>query len=141
MAARLETTEACSLLDERTSLGGPRRENRLDLPLADDRVHSLPEPEVGEQLDEIESPHRSLVHEVLTLAAAVEAARNRQLRVVHRQRPVGVVEQQLDFAEIAAAAVRAARKEDVVGLLGAKLARAQRARRPADRVGDVRLAG
>ena len=110
MSPRLEAPEPGGLLDERAPLGRTRREDRLDLALADDRVHPLPEPEVGEQLDEIEPPHRRLVHEVLTLAAAMEPARDRQLGVVDGQRPVGVVEHQLDLAEVAAAARRRRRR-------------------------------
>src|SRR4051812_10969776 len=48
--AGLEPPEPGRLFDECTPLGRTRSEDRLDLPLADDRVHSLPEPEVGEQL-------------------------------------------------------------------------------------------
>ncbi len=141
MSPRLEAPEPRGFLDERAALGGTRRKDRLDFPLADDRVHPLPEPEVGEQLDEIEPPHGRLVDEVLALAAAVETARDRQLRKLHGQRAVGVVEEQLHFTEIATTTARTAGEEDVVGLLGAQLARAQRAGGPADRVGDVRLAG
>src|SRR4029078_7410344 len=111
--ACLETPEPRRLFDERAPLGGARREDRLGPPLADDRVHALPEPEVGEELDEIEPSHGRLVHEVLALAAAMEATRDRQLRVVHGERPVGVVEEELDLAEVAAAATRAAGEEDV----------------------------
>ncbi len=81
-------------------LGRPRGENRLDLALADDRVHPLAEPEVGEQLDEVEPPHGSPVDEVLPLAAAMQPPRDRELRIVDGQRPVGVVEEELDLAEV-----------------------------------------
>ena len=71
MAASLEAAEPGRLLDQSPPLGRPRREDRLDLALADDRVHPLAEPEVGEQLDEIEPAHGRAVDEVLPLAAAV----------------------------------------------------------------------
>ena len=141
VTAGLEAAEAGSLLDQRTPLGRPRREDRLDLALADDRVHSLAEPEVGEQLDEVEPPHGSPVDEVLPLAAAVQATGHRELGIVDGQRPVGVVEEELDLAEVGGAARAAAGEEDVVGLLGPQLGRAEGTGGPADRVGDVRLAG
>ncbi len=141
MAPRLEAAEPGRLLDQRAPLLGLRREDRLDLALADDRVHPLAEAEVGEDLDEVEPPHRRAVEEVLALAAAVQPARDRELGVVDRDRPVLVVEEQLDLAEVGRPAIRAAREEDVVGLLGAQLVRAERAGRPADRVGDVGFAG
>src|SRR5581483_5574599 len=43
--ARLEAAEAGSLLDEGAPLLRPGGEDRLDLPLADDRVHTLTEAE------------------------------------------------------------------------------------------------
>ena len=70
-----------------------------------------------------------------------QAARDGKLGVVDRERPVRVVEQELDLAEVGRPAVGSACEEDVVRLLRAQLARAERAGRPADRVGDVRLAG
>src|SRR5207245_7564017 len=65
MAPCLEAAEPGGLLDERAPLLGPRREDRLDLSLADDRVHPLAKAEIGEQLDEIDAPSGGLVHEVL----------------------------------------------------------------------------
>ena len=100
MAASLEASEPGRFLDQRAALGRLRRENRLDLALADDRVHPLAEPEVGEQLDEVEPAHGGAVDEVLPLAAAVQPPRDRELGVVDRQRAVGVVEEELDLAEV-----------------------------------------
>ena len=100
VAAGLEAAEPRGLLDQRPALGGPRGEDRLDLALADDRVHPLAEPEVGEQLDEVEPPHSRPVDEVLTLAAAVQPPRDGELCVVDGQRAVGVVEEELDLAEV-----------------------------------------
>ena len=51
------------------------------------------------------------------------------------------LEDELDLAEVDRLALRRAGEEDVVGLLGAQLVRAERPGGPADRVGDVRLAG
>jgi hypothetical protein len=141
MAAGLEAAEPRSLLDQRPSLGRARGEDRLDLALADDRVHPLAQPEVGEQLDEVEPPHGRPVDEVLPLAAAMQPPRHRELGVVDRQGAVGVVEQELDLAEVRLAARAAAGEEDVVRFLGAQLGRAERSGRPADGVGDVGLAG
>ena len=103
-------------------------------------MHPLAEPEVGEQLDEVEPPDGRTVDEVLAFAAAMQPARHRELRVVDGQRAVGVVEEELDLAEVRGAARAAAGEEDVVGLLGAQLGGAERAGRPADRVRDVGLA-
>src|SRR5439155_25945902 len=137
---RLEASESGRLLDQRAPLLRLRRKDRLDLALPDDRVHALAETEVGEQLHEVEPAHGGPVDEVLALAAAMEPPRDRELRVVGRPRAVLVVEEELDLAAVGRAAVTAACKEDVVGLLRPELARAERACGPADRVGHVRFA-
>ena len=140
VAASLEAAEPGRLLDQGPALGRPRGEDRLDLALADDRVHPLAEPEVGEQLDEVEPPHGGPVDEVLPLAAAVQPPGDGELRYSRSgQRAVGIVEEELDLAEVGRAARAAADEEDVVGFLRPQLGRAERARRPADRVGDVGL--
>ena len=141
MAPRLEPAEAGRLLDQRASLLGLRGEDRLDLALSDDRVHALAETEVGEDLDQVETPHRCAVQEVLALSSAVQPPGDRELRVVERACAVLVVEEQLDLAEVGRTAIQPAGEEDVVRLLGAQLVRAQRPGGPADRVGDVRFPG
>ena len=82
MPAALEAPEPGGLFDHRAPLLGLRAEDRLDLALADDRVHPAAEPEVGEDLDEVDPAHRSAVDEVLALTAAVEAAHGRGVQVV-----------------------------------------------------------
>ena len=141
MLAPLEPAEACSLLDEIPPLLRPRGEDLLDTPLADDRMHRSAEPEIGEQLDEIDPPHRGAVDEVLPLPAAMQAPCDRQLGVVDWPLPRGVVEQELDLAEVHRPAPAGAGIEDVVRLLGPQLARRKRPGSPHDPVGDVRLPG
>ena len=141
MAPAFEAAEAGRLFDQRAPLLGLRGEDRLDLALADDRMHALAEAEVGEDLDQVEPAHGRAVEEVLPLPTAVQPARDRQLGVVDSDRPVVVVEEQLNLAEVGRTAVGAACEQDIVGLLCAQLVRAEGSRRPADRVGDVRLPG
>ena len=142
MLAALEAPEAGRLLDQLAPLGRLRVEHGLDAPLRDDRAQTAAEADVGEQLDQVEAAHGRAVDEVLALAAAVQAPRDRDLAVGQvGPRAVGVVEQQLDLGVVGRLPVDGTGEEDVVGLLGAQLARAHRARRPEDRVGDVRLAG
>ena len=113
----------------------------LHAPLADDRVHRSPEPEVGEQFDEIDPPNGSAVDEVLTLAAAMQPPRDRKLGVVEGTVAVGVVEEELDLAEVRRSAAAGACVEDVVRLLGPELRWGHRARGPDERIGNVRLPG
>ncbi len=141
VASPLEAPETGSVLDQSPPLGRARREDRFDLALADDRARSSAKADVGEQLDDVEPAHGRAVDQVLALAAAVEPPDDRDLAEVEaRHRPVGVVEQQLDLAEIGGLPRRGAVEEDVVRLLGSQLARGEAARGPHERVGDVRLA-
>ena len=137
----LELAEAGGLLDELASLLRLRREYRLDLALADDRVHRAAESDVGEQLDEVGAPDLRLVDEVLALAASVQPPGDRDLGEVELAEIAAlVVEDELDLAAVGGRAALGAVEEDVVGLLGSQLGRGQRAGRPHDRVGDVGLA-
>ncbi len=137
----LELAEAGRLLDKGAPVLRLRGEHGFDLPLADDRVHGAAEADVRKQLDQVGASHRRAVDEVLALSPAREAARDRDLAEVElrAEAAVLVVEHELDLAVIGRCAGRRAAEEDVVRLLGAHLGRCQRARRPHDRVGDVRL--
>src|SRR5438105_6748130 len=123
MLAPLEPTEPGRLLDELAALFGMGGKDFLDAALTDDRVHRAAEPEVGEQLDEIDAPHRRAADEVLTLAAAMQPPRDRELGELDRPLDVRVVEQKRHLAEVAEAAPAGARVQDVVRLLGSQLAR------------------
>ena len=141
--APLELPEAGGLLHERPAVGGLRGEHGVDLPLADDRVHRPAEPHVRQQLDQVGATYGRAVHEVLALAASHEPTHDRDLAVVElvAEAAVLVVEDELDLAVVGRAAVRRAAEEDVVGLLRPELGGCERAGRPDDRVGDVRLPG
>ena len=143
MLAALELAEPGRLLDEVAPVLGLRGQHGVDLSLRDDRVHRAAEADVREQLDEVGAAHRGLVDEVLALAAADEAARDRDLAEVDlvAEAAVLVVEDELDLAVVGRRSGRRAPEEHVVGLLGPELRRGQRAGGPDDRVGDVRLAG
>ena len=106
MLAPLEPPEPRRLLEQLAPFLRLRAEDLLDTALADDRVHPAAEAEVGEQLDEVDAADSRAVEQVLALAAAVQPARDRQLRVGQRPFAVRVVEQQLDLAEVLGASGR-----------------------------------
>ena len=135
----LESSQPRRFLEQLAALLRLRAEDLLDPALADDRVHPAAETEVGEQLDEVETANGGSVEQVLALPAPMEAPRDREVGVRERSIVVGVVEEQLDLAEVLGRPAGPARKEHVIGFLGAQLGRSERAGRPDDRVGDVRL--
>ena len=141
VALALEAPEPRGLFDHLAPPLGRRRQHLFHLALPDDRVHPAAEPEVREQLDEVDPAHARAVDEVLPLAAAVQAARDRELRELDRPVAVRVVEQQLDLAVVGRLPPGRAGEEHVVGLLRAQLRRSERAGRPDDPVRDVRLPG
>ena len=141
MPAALEAAEPGRLLDQLSALLRLGVEHGLDPPLRDDRAQAAAEPDVGQQLDQVDPPDRCAVDEVLAFPAPLQAPRHRHLG--ERQvgpRAVSVVEEQVDLARVCRLPARRAGEEDVVGLLSAQLPRAHRPGRPEDRVGDVRLA-
>ena len=141
VAALLELAEPRRLLHELAPLVRLRGEHRLDLALADDGVHRAAEADVREQLDEVGAANLCLVDEVLALAAAVQPPGDRDLGEVELAEAAAlVVEDQLDLAALRRRPALSPVEEDVVRLLGAQLGRRQRAGRPDDRIGDVRLA-
>ncbi len=142
MTATLELPEPCGLLDESAPILRLGCKHLLDLSLADDRVHRGSEPNVREDLDEIGAPHGGTVHEVLALGTAHQPTGDGDLGEVEvGPGAVLVVEDELDLAVLRRLPIAPAREKNVVRLLRAELRRCQRARRPDDGVGDVRLAG
>ncbi len=141
VALALEAAEPGGLFDERAAVGGLRREDLLDAALADDGVHLAADAHVREQLDEVGAAHRRAVHDVASFAAAGKPPRDRDLLVRERPFAARVVEEELDGAGVRRRAPGRPGEEDVLGLLGAQLGRAQAAGGPADRVGDVRFPG
>src|SRR5205085_1784524 len=121
VAAELEPPEPGSLFDERAPLRRLRAQHGLDAPLRDDRTEPTAQADVREELDEVDAADGRAIDEVLPLAAAMQPAGERDLG--ERQllpRPVLVVEDELDLAEVDRLAAGRAGEEDVVGLLGAQ---------------------
>ena len=120
VAPPLELAEPGCFLHQLTAFLRLRGEHGLDLALADDRVHRAAETDVRKQLDEVGPPHLRLVDEVLALAAAVQAPRDRDLGEVELSEAAArVVEDELDLAALGRSPALGAVEEDVVRFLGA----------------------
>ncbi len=101
VAAKLEAAEAGGLLDEFPALGRARAEDGLDAALGDHGAQPAAEPDVGEELDQVDAAHRRAVDQVLPLATAMEPAGERDLGVGQARPGAGlVVEDKLDLAEV-----------------------------------------
>ena len=128
------------LLDEQPPVARLGGHDRLDAALRDDRVRLLAQAGVGEHLEDVDEAAARAVEAVLALAAAVQAAQDRDL--AHRQvdGAVGVVEHELDLGRRARLHALAAAEDDVLHRLPADGQRRLLAHRPQHRVGHVGLA-
>src|SRR5262249_10483764 len=78
----LELRDAGRFLDEETTVLGLGRDDEADLALLDDRVRLRAGGGAEEEIRDVLQAHGRLVDEVVAVAAAREAARDRDLRVV-----------------------------------------------------------
>ncbi len=87
LLALLVLEDARRLFDERAAVLGPRVQDLVEAALADDRVRVAAQARVVQQVLDVHQPRRRVVDEVLALAAAVHAARDRDLGELERQLP------------------------------------------------------
>jgi hypothetical protein len=128
------------LLDQQTPIARLGGHHRLDPALGDDRVRLLAQAGVGQHLEDVDQPAASAVEAVLALAAAVQAAQDRDLPQRQIDGAVGVVEHELDLRRRARLHALAAAEDDVLHRLPADGQRRLLAHRPQHRVGHVGLA-
>ena len=116
--ADLVFADAGRFLEDGPAFDVRRFQQHVDAALLDDRIGVGPDAAVEEQVANVLEPGDFLVDEIFALAGAIELAGYADGVVVERQRPVGVVEDQVDRGQPAAAA-RAGSVEDHVGHLAA----------------------
>ena len=139
-AALAVLAEPGRLLDQQPPVARLGGDDRLDPSLRDDRVHLLAEPGVGQHLEHVDQPAARAVEPVLAVAAAIQAADDRDLADGQVDGAVGVVEHELDLGARARLHALAAAEDDVLHRLAADGQRRLLAHRPQDRVGHVGLA-
>ncbi len=136
----LVATHTGDLLEQRAPFLGSQGESLVDHALADEQERVVGEVGGIEQVDEVAQADALLVEQVLVLAAAVEPPAELEDLELDRQEAVGVVEHEGDVGHALRRALLRPGPDDVLGL-----ARAERpallAERPAERVGQVALAG
>ena len=128
------------LLDQVAALDRPEAQHLVDQPLRHHRVRVLPHLGAAEQVLHVEQPHLLAVDAVLALAGAVRAARDADLVEVDRHPVLGVVEDQRHLGHAERLAAVGAREDEVLAAARADRPRRLLPERPADGVGDVRLA-
>ena len=139
-AALAVLAEAGRLLDQQAAVLGLGGDDRLHAALGDDRVRLLAQAGVRERLEDVDQPAPRAVDAVLAVAGAVQAAHDRELGELDRQRAVGVVDDHLDLGGGAGLLAAGPAKDDVLHGLAAHCERGLLAHRPQHGVGDVRLA-
>ncbi len=137
--AALVLPDASRLLEERAALLGPQREGLVDHALPDEEEGVIGQVGVVEQLDQVTQADALAVQEVLVLARAEEPTAELDLAEIDREQPVAVVDDEADVGHAHGAAIGAAREDEVLGPSAAK-SPTLLAERPAQPVGEVRLA-
>jgi hypothetical protein len=142
-ALGLVADDAGRLFHVDAALGGGGGDELLHPPLLDDGVGAPGGPRVHHELPHVHQPAGGLVDQVLALARAVEAARDRDLFVVavfFRRPAVPILEQDGDFGAPDRLAGLAPIEDDVRHGLAAQEAGGLLAQHPADGVHHVALA-
>ena len=137
--APLVTPNPGDLLEERATLLRPQGERLVDHALADEQERVVGEVRRVEQVDEIAQADPLLVQQVVVLAAAVEPSTELQDRVLDRQEPVCVVEDERDVGHAKRRPAIRTGEDHVLGPATAECA-ALLPERPAKGVGEVALA-
>ena len=138
--AALEAAEAGRLLDELAPLGRLGVEHGLDPSLRDDRAQAAAEP--TSESSSTRSMRRTAARLTRYSPSPPRCSRrdtDTSLNGRSGQAPSALSKSSSTSQRSIGCAAARAGEEDVVRLLGAELARAHRAGRPQDRVGDVRL--
>ena len=129
--------DARGLFDEAATLLRRGRQNRVELPLADDDVHLTTHARVGQELLHVQQPRRSAVNGVFGAAPAEQGAADRHLGILDVEQPVGVVNRQVHLGAPQRRAPRCPRENHVRHLPAAQRAGTLLAHNPSERVDDV----
>ena len=129
------------LFDQAAPILGPEGEHLFDQPLTHDGVAVLAHLGLHEELGHVLEPDAALIDVVLVIAAAIGAPAHDYLLVREGEPAVAVVEDDAYLCHPLCGAFVAAAEDDVLRLSGADDAVGLLAEHPADRVGDVGLAG
>ncbi len=133
--------DAGGLLDERPAVLRAGVQHLVELALADDDVHLAADAGVRQQLLDVEQAAGVAVDGVLALAAPEHQAADRDLGVVDREGPVGVVDGERDLGAAQRGTRGGAGEDDVLHLAAAQGLGAVLAHDPGQGVDDVGLAG
>ena len=132
--------DAGHFLEQRPPLLGPQRQRLVDHALADEEEGVVGQVGGVEQVDEVLEPDPLLVEQVVVLAGAEEPPSELDRLEVDRQQPVRVAQDERDVGHAEGGSLLGAGEDHVLGLAQAQGA-ALLAQGPAQRVGEVALAG
>ena len=138
--APLVSAHAGDLLEQWAALLGPERERLVDHPLADEQKRVVREMGTVEQVDQVAQADPLLVQEIVVLAAPIEPPAELEDAEIDRQQPVAVIEDERHVRHAERGPLLRA-GEDHVLRLAAPQGTALLAEGPAERVGEVALAG
>ena len=140
LLARAEAADARRLLKDGAAVLAALAEDVVDAALADDGIALLAHAGVAEQVHDVLEAAGGAVHEVLAVAAAVDAAGDADLVKGGAELMVGVVKDEGDLAVVEGLSLLGAVEDDVGHVVAAQHLGALLAQHPAHGVSDVALA-
>jgi len=132
---------AGGLFDEPAPFLGSSAQDRVQLPLTDDDVHLVADAGVGQKLLNVEQTAGRAVDGVLGPTIAKHRPRDRDLGVVDRQCPIGVVDGQGYLGAPQRSTSSGTGEDDVLHLAAAKALGALLAHDPGEGIHDIGLTG
>ena len=132
--------DARRLLEKLAPVFGTGGQHGINLALTDESVGSLADACIQEELDDVFEAAGRAVEQVLALAGAVDAARDRDFGELYRERAVGVVDREFDFRHSERLAFVGTGEDHVLGGAAAHQARVLLAQHPEQRIDDVGFA-
>ena len=133
--------DAGGFLDERATLLRSRLQDLGEFPLAHDHVHLASDPRVGQQFLHVHQAGAIAVDLVFRSPVSEHPAGQRDLGVVDRQGPVGVVQGQRDLCATQWLPSGGPGKDHVLHLSATERLGAVFTHHPGERIHDVRLTG
>ena len=138
--AGAELDDAGGLLKDLAAILGFAGQDLINAALADDGVALLADAGIAEQINDVAQTAGRTVEEVLALAVAVDAAGHHDLRVLHGELAVLVIEDQRHFAVGQRLTLLGAVEDDVRHGRTAQRLRTLLTQHPAHCVADIALA-
>ena len=133
--------DAGRFFKERAAFVGTQRQRLIDQALADDGVGAARQAGLGQQLTYIAQTDFAAVEQIFIFAVTIGASTDNHFAEFNREETVGVIEGEIGLSHACARTAITPSENEVFCLPGAQHREDLFAQHPAQRIGDIRLAG